>query len=83
MNSPLEREIVPTLRVISAATAEKEGYMPITVAINPKSEGHIFQSIQSSLQGANAVWIADNIGKRFFAARKASELRELTDETHE
>jgi hypothetical protein len=73
----LAREVVPSLRVISAETAAREGYRPITVPINPKTEPHIFSSIQSGLKGANAVWVSDPMGKRFTAARKASELIEV------
>jgi len=73
----LAREVVPTLRVVSAETAAREGYRPITVSIDSRTEPHIFQSIQQSLRGADAVWISDNNGKRFFAARKASELKEV------
>lgn len=69
-------EAIPTLRCISEATAQREGYKPITTAICPRTEAGIFQSVQKSLKKTDAVWIeAGRSG--FMAARKAKELLEI------
>jgi hypothetical protein len=66
-------EAIPTLRVISAATASREGYRPITTEICPRRESAIFDSVQKGLAGKDAVWIEANRAG-FMAGRKAKEL---------
>lgn len=69
-------EAIPTLRCISEATAQREGYKPITTAICPRTEAGIFQSIQGALKGTDSVWVEVGRGA-FMAGRKAKELLEI------
>lgn len=71
-------EAVPALRVVSPETAEREGFRAITTPICAKKEPNIFNSVQASLKGIDAVWI-EGLGERYTAARKAFEIREITE----
>ena len=67
---------VPTLRIISQATAKAEGYAEITTPIHPSTEAGIFRSVQDGLRGMDAVWIQHKAGC-FAAGRKQRDLLPL------
>ncbi len=69
-------EAIPSLRVVSAASAQREGYKPITTAICPRKEAAIFESVQQGLKKTDAVWIESG-REGWMAARKAKELLEI------
>ena len=71
--------VVPSLRVISQATAQREGYREITTPVHQLKESAIFDSIQRGLEGACAAWV-EHPGGKFAAARKASDLLDVGKE---
>jgi hypothetical protein len=69
---------IPSLRCLSKQTAEREGYKAITTPICARREADIFRSVQAGLKGTDSVWIEVQ-GDQYSAARKASDLREITE----
>jgi len=61
------------LRVLSPDQAKLSGYKAITTPVDRKTESAIFDSMQDSMHGADAVWLDCGKG-RFALARRASDL---------
>ncbi len=77
------RELPATeLRCLSPESARRFDYIEITTPISLKSEPQVFQSVQDSLRGLDAVWI-EYPGERFAAGRRVRDLlavEELVDD---
>jgi len=62
------------MRIITPAIARLEGYVEISVPISRKREPEIFESMEATLTGTDAVWL-DHGNGTFSAARRRSELK--------
>jgi hypothetical protein len=62
------------MRIITPAIARLEGYVEISVPISRKREPEIFESMEATLTGTDAVWL-DHGNGNYSAARRRSELK--------
>ena len=63
------------LKVLTPQAAKLAGYKPITIPISLFSELEIIRSLEQDLKGSKSVWITNESGTEYTAARHESEIK--------